>query len=72
MWLASVMQMRNRRFAVAGSKAISHAAKRRSDSRISRHGPISASACGVGAMPPGVRMNKWVLQDVPADARARC
>ena len=57
MWLASVMQMRKRRCAVAGTNVGSQSASRRSDSRISRACPISASACGVGCIPAGVRTN---------------
>lgn len=57
MWLASVMQIRNWRSVVSGSKLVSQCANRRSDSRISRPGTIKVSARGVGDMPAGVRTN---------------
>jgi exo-beta-1,3-glucanase (GH17 family) len=57
MWLASVMQMRKRRCARAGSNSGAVSASRRTQASASRTVPMSASARGVGCMPEGVRTN---------------
>jgi hypothetical protein len=57
MWLASVMPMTKRRCACAASNTAGDSARRRKPSSTSRTVAISASACGVGCMPEGVRTN---------------
>src|SRR6267154_3813947 len=57
LWLASVMQMRNLRVAVAGSNSASISQMYLSECSTSRIGPTRASARVVGNMPSLVRTN---------------